>query len=148
MTPTEIFFSYAGEFEKSYSDNDWSRVYPFFHDDATYQIVGGRYECTLHGPVAMFSGMQKSLDGMDRRFDSRELAAESDFIEEGDELRVDWRVTYTKAGLPPFVLPGSSTLTVRDGKIASLSDTFRGDAERELDDWVKQTGFEIDPSYV
>lgn len=148
MSPTELFFSYAGEFEKSYIDDDWSRVYSFFHDDARYEIIGGRFACVLSGPAAIIKGLQQSLDGMDRRFDERMLAADSEFIEQGNELRVDWHVTYLKAGVPPFVLPGRTVMCVRGDKIATLKDTFRGEAERDLDDWIERTGIVINPSYV
>ena len=148
MTPIEVFFQYAGEFEKSYEDNNWSRLYGFFHEDATYTIIGEPYDCCLTGPEAIFAGMQKSLDGMDRRFDTRDIALDGEFLEEGDDMTVSWRVTYGKQGLSDFVLGGTSRMTVRNDKIASLSDEFPEKSVRLMKDWMLENDFEIDPSYT
>ncbi len=148
MTPTDVFIQYAGEFEKSYQDNNWQRLYGFFHDDATYTIIGEPYSCCLTGPEAIFKGMQKSLDGMDRRFDSRDIALDGEFQEEGDDMTVSWRVTYGKQGLSDFVLAGTSRMTVSDGKIAALSDQFPAESVQAMQDWMAKNAFEIDPSYT
>ncbi len=148
MTPIEIFFQYAGEFEKSYEDNNWARLYRFFHDDATYTIIGEPYSCCLTGPEAIFEGMQKSLDGMDRRFDTREIALDGDFEERGDDMEVSWRVTYGKQGLSDFVLGGTSRMSVSKDKIAALSDEFPAESVQAMQEWITRNKFEIDPSYT
>ncbi|MFK8020271.1 MAG: nuclear transport factor 2 family protein [Pseudomonadales bacterium] len=147
MTPTELFFDYAAAFEQSYDDDDWSRVYTFFHDDAVYEIIGGQFACVLRGPKAIFVGMKKSLDGFDRRFDSRKLAADSEFVEDGSELSVSWHATYNKEGLPQFVLPGKTVMRIRDSKIEYIGDQFPEEAERDMAAWVAKTGYEISPAY-
>ncbi|MFK7734361.1 MAG: nuclear transport factor 2 family protein [Pseudomonadales bacterium] len=148
MTPIEVFFQYAGEFEKSYEDNNWSRLYGFFHDDATYTIVGEPYSCCLTGPEDIFVGMRKSLDGMDRRFDTREIALDGEFQEDGDDMTVSWRVTYGKQGLSDFVLGGTSRMTISGDKISALSDEFPDASVQSMQDWMLENKFEIDPSYV
>lgn len=76
MGTLESFLSYAAEFEKSYADDDWSRLERFFADDAVYRVESNRFGCELTGPDAILAGMKKSLDGFDRRFDTREIAVQ------------------------------------------------------------------------
>ncbi len=63
-------------------------------------------------------------------------------------MRVGWTVTYTREGLPPFALRGSSVARARDGRIAYLSDAYEPAMEQEFVDWQKKTGFAVDASYV
>lgn len=67
---------------------------------------------------------------------------------EGDELSVAWTVTYTKDDLPTFVLEGRSEAHIVDGRIALLVDSYDPKIDAALDDWVRETGVPIDPSYA
>ena len=69
--PVQVFMDYAAAFEKTYVDDDWSRLTPFFHEDARYQVRGGPMACEINGREAIFRGLKKSIDGLDRRFDER-----------------------------------------------------------------------------
>ena len=110
METLQRFLAYAGDFEKSFADDDWARLRPHFADDAVYEVAAASFPCRLVGPAAIFAGFKKSLDGFDRRFDGRDVAVTSGPEIDGDELRVGWAVTYSQADLPPFVLRGHSTV--------------------------------------
>lgn len=148
MEIMERFLAYAGDFERTLADDDWSRLGGYFADDATYEVTATAFPCRLVGPAAIFAGMKKSLDGFDRFFDRRDIAITSGPELDGEELRMGWAVTYHKAGLPPFVLRGRSRVRYRDGRIAQLQDAYEPGAEAELADWQRATRVSLDPSYT
>ncbi|MGI9286855.1 MAG: hypothetical protein ACR2P1_15825, partial [Pseudomonadales bacterium] len=96
MEILEQFFAYAGDFEKTYVDDEWGRLRQYFHDDATYNVMAEAIPCLLTGPDAIFAGIKKSLDGFDRKFDKRELELVGQPEVNGDELSANWAVTYRK----------------------------------------------------
>ena len=147
-TTLQTFLSYAADFEKTLADDDWSRLAPYFHDDAVYRVESDLFGCDLEGPDAIFAGMKKSLDGFDRKFPRREIATQGEPEVDGDEMRVGWQVTYHHDEHPDFVLRGRSTVRMRDGKIARLIDDYDAAVNDELAAWVKQTGLALDPSYT
>ena len=148
MDILEQFLAYAGDFEKTYADDQWERLGQYFHDDSTYEVKANAIPCLLEGPNAIFSGIKKSLDGFDRKFDKRELALVDEPVIEGNEICANWAVTYRKDDLAPYILLGQSVATYRDGKIAALSDSIDPEAEAALGEWVQVTGFSVDPAYT
>ena len=138
MNPVQPFMKYAAAFEETFADDDWTRLGPYFTPDATYTIESDRYAAQLEGPDAIFAGMKRSLDGLDRRYSGREIAVTDGPHVEGDTLRADWSVTYTREGWTPYVLRGRTTATLaEDGRIAALVDAFDAETTREIDAWMR-----------
>jgi hypothetical protein len=148
MDILQSFLAYAGDFEKTLADDDWTRLGQYFADDAVYEVKGGSFDCRLVGPRAIFAGMKKSLDGFDRKFTARKIDVTSGPEVDGAELRAGWSVTYEREGLTPFVLRGRSKARYRDGKIAYLADDYDAGVEGELAAWQQANGVELDPSYT
>lgn len=148
MDILQSFMAYAGDFEKTFVDDDWSRLGQYFTDDAVYEVKAKSFGCRLVGRDAIFAGIKKSLDGFDRKFTGRKIAVTDGPENEGEELRAGWEVTYEKGGVAPFVLRGRSVARYRDGKIAYLSDSYEPDMEREMAGWQERNDLEIDPSYT
>lgn len=148
MDPLQLFLAYAADFERTYADDDWSRLRRHFADDAVYDVQADSFGGKMAGPAAIFAGMKKSLDNFDRRFTKRDIAVTSGPEVDGDELRAGWQVTYTYDGLPPFVLRGRSTVRFAGGVIVYLADSYAPEVAGELADWQRRTGFAIDPSYL
>ena len=144
----QSFMAYAGDFERTYVDDDWTRLRRYFADDAVYEVQAPTFGCRLVGPEAIFAGIRKSLNGFDRRFAERDIAVTSGPEVEGDEMRVGWTVTYRKAGVAPFVLRGRSTVRYRDGVIAQLTDSYDASIERELAEWQRTSRMAVDVSYT
>jgi hypothetical protein len=142
------FMQYAADFEKTLADDDWTRLRRWFADDAVYEVQAEGFGCRLQGPDAIFTGMKKSLDGFDRRFDGREIDVTKGPDIDGDALRMEWAVTYRKAGKTPYVLRGRSEVRYRDGKIARLVDSYDASVAAEGAAWMQENGMMLDPSYV
>ena len=147
MPILDRFLAYAQDFEKTYVDDDWSRLERYFAPDATYEVTGAT-PALLKGRDAIFRGIKKSLDGFDRKFAGRDIAVTSGPDVAGDELRAGWQVTYKIDGKPPFVLRGRSEAHFRDGKISYLADSYAPSVADELAAWQKKTGVALDPSYT
>lgn len=142
------FMTYAADFEKTLADDDWSRLRQYFADDALYEVKAEGFGCSLRGPDAIFKGIKKSLDGMDRKFDGRDVEVTDGPHAEADGLRMGWTLTYRKAGKTPYVLRGRTEVRYRDGKIASMADSYDPSVGPETAAWMQQNGMTLDPSYV
>lgn len=148
MDPLQRFGAYAQDFELTYADDDWSRLARHFAPDATYEVSGDPFTCTLRGRDAIFAGIKKSLDGFDRRFATRDIALEDAPVVEGDTVRLAWAVTYGRPGDPPLVLRGRSAATVVDGVIVRLVDSYEARAAEVFTTWLAAHGKDLSPSYV
>ena len=120
----DVFFQYASAFEETYRDDDWERLRPFFAEDAVYEVIGGPLACRIEGVDGILAGMKKSLDGFDRRMDSRKIAVRGEPQFDGDTIALEWTVTYTNGESPPGDLIGASRAIVRDGVIVDLKDLY------------------------
>lgn len=142
------FMQYAADFEKTLGDDDWTRLRPYFAADAVYEVRAETFGCRLTGPEAIFTGMKKSLDGFDRKFEGRTLKVTEGPELDGDWLRMAWVVTYRKTGKTPYVLRGRSAVRYRDGAIVELVDSYDASVAAEGAAWMQQNGILLDPSYV
>jgi hypothetical protein len=148
MDIMQEFMAYARDFEATLADDDWTRLRRYFADDAVYEVKAESFGCHLTGPAAIFAGMKKSLDGFDRKFAKRDIEVTSGPEISADEMRMGWKVVYSKEGLPPFVLRGRSAVRYAAGKIVYLADSYEPSVAAELAAWRRESGIEIDPSYT
>ncbi|MDX2170977.1 MAG: nuclear transport factor 2 family protein [Deltaproteobacteria bacterium] len=148
MDNLQAFLKYAADFERTLVDDDWTRLEPYFADDAVYEVTGSKTACRLVGRPAIFAGMKKSLDGFDRKFPTRDIAVLDGPHVADDEIRMQWQVTYGKPGLKPFVLSGRGRVRYAGGKIVYLYDGYEPGVDEQFAAYVRDTGLAIDPSYV
>lgn len=142
------FMQYAAAFEQTLVDDDWSRLRQYFADDALYEVKADAFGCSLRGTDAIFTGIRKSLNGMDRKFDGRSVDVTDGPHAEGDDLRMAWTLTYRKQGKTPYVLRGRTEVRYRDGKIAYMADSYDPSVGPEAATWMQQNDMLLDPSYV
>ncbi|MGH3054486.1 MAG: nuclear transport factor 2 family protein [Gaiellaceae bacterium] len=148
MDIMQQFMAYAGDFERTLADDDWARLSRYFADDAVYEVKAESFGCRLVGPAAIFAGMKKSLNGFDRKFTKRDIDVTSGPDISADEIRMSWKVAYSKEGLPPFVLRGRSSVRYAAGKIVYLCDAYDPSVEAEFAAWKRESGITLDPSYT
>ncbi len=144
----ENFMTYAGEFEETFKDDNWERLRRFFTDDAVYSVRNISFACELRGPDAILAGLKKSLDGFDRRFESRsiEIVGEPELTD--DSISISWRVTYTLGDAPPYLLEGRSSARYADDLLVELIDSYPEGTDERAAEWIDENGIGFDPSYV
>ena len=147
MDTLQRFLAYAGDFEKTLADDDWSRLTQYFNDDAVYEVKAPSFGCKLEGPKAIFAGIKKSLDGFDRRFAERRPEITEPPAEAGDTVSVGWAVTYVKPGAPPFRLRGRSTARYRGERIVHLIDAYPDGMAAEAETWLGAHAPDFDAAY-
>ena len=149
---TKIFMAYAEAFEQTYIDDDWTRLQSYFAEDATYEVRGGPLACKLEGREAILKGLKRSVDTLDRRCDDRKIdvtsAPEFSSVDEGDQLSIDWYVSYQYKDAPRAGFPGRSVATVADGVIIALRDEYSDEKMKPFIDWMAQYGNDLDGAYV
>jgi len=147
MEILEEFLAYAGEFERTLVDDDWSRLERYFEPDAVYEVRNVPFGCRIQGRDAIFRGIKKSLDGFDRRFAERRPEITEPPAEAGDTVSVGWAVTYVKPGAPPFRLRGRSTARYRGERIVHLIDEYPDGMAAEAETWLGAHAPDFDAAY-
>jgi hypothetical protein len=130
----ERYLAYADDFEKSYVDDDWSRVEKYFTENAVYEG-----EPLARGRAAVLAKFKNGVDNFDRRMDSRTPDFERPKVT-GNTLAMKWKVTYTKKGLPDLVISGVETAEFDGDRIAKLRDDFDPQALARMSDWMAKHG--------
>jgi len=129
---------YAEAFEETYEDDDWTRIEPFFTEDAVYKSQGE----DAHGREAVLAKLKGGVDTFDRNMDSRTPDFQPPTVE-GNTLTMDWKVTYTKAGCPDLVISGRETAVFEGDRIALLRDELDPAAEEAMGDWMAANGAKL-----
>ena len=134
MSILDRYQAYADAFEESLADDDWSRIEPFFTENAVYE---GDPEAS--GRDAVLAKLKNGVDNFDRRMDSRTPDFQTPTVK-GDTLTMKWKVTYTKAGLPDLVISGVEVAVFEGDRIALLRDEFDPEAQKAMGEWMAQHG--------
>ncbi len=148
MKPAERFIAYAMDFEKTYADDDWSRLEEYFEQDAVYEVLNTPFACKVEGRDAIFRAIKKSLDGFDRKLADRQIEVTRGPEINGNEIELDWTVTYSKAGVPDFPLVGSSFARLEGDRIAYMCDRYPDGLGESAEAWIRKHAPDLDPAYV
>ena len=87
MAIEDRYLAYAAAFEESFEDDDWSRIAPFFTNDAVYAT-----DTEARGNDAVLEKLKTGVDNFDRRMDKGSLSFDPPSVE-GNTLTVKWKVT-------------------------------------------------------
>jgi len=138
MNIVDRFLEYADAFEKTYEDDDWSRIEPFFTENSSYQFG----DQIAAGRAATLEMLRNSVNGLDRQMDSRtgEFGAPTS---DGNTVHMDWKVTYTKSGCPDLVISGHETAVFNGDRIERLRDEMAADAEAAMGAWMAAHGSKL-----
>jgi ketosteroid isomerase-like protein len=121
MTQIARFLQYAAAFEEAYAADDWTKIAPYFTEDAVYEPLGAFGEPIVgRGPLqAALKGM---VDAFDRRFASRSVEVVEGPLERDGAVWFRWAATYTLAGAPPLRMEGEETAIFEGDRIRHLAD--------------------------
>ena len=139
MSITDRYQAYADAFEESYEDDDWTRIEPFFTEDAVYE---GDSE-DARGRAAVLAKLKGGVDAFDRKMDSRTPDFQAPTAE-GDTVSVNWKVTYTKADCPDLVISGQEIAVFEGDRIALLRDVFDPAALEAMGEWMATHGSKLE----
>lgn len=140
MSIKDRFLAYADDFERTYEDDDWTRLEQYFTEDAVYPQ--GADQPDAAGRTALLERLKASVNQFDRRMDSRTLHFDPP-NEDGDRVTVGWTATYTKAGVPDVELVGREIATFRGDQICRLEGEFDPTAQKNLNAWLAEHGAKL-----
>ena len=140
----ERFGAYAVAFEQVMTSDDWSAIEPFFTEDAIYETnavapFDGRWE----GRAAVLAALKESLDGFDRRCDSRTPEIVEGPVEKDGGVWLRFRVVYTVSGAPDLVLKGEEFARFEGDRIRHLEDRYTDEMNRVLTAWYAEHGAKL-----
>ena len=148
----KVFMEYAAAFEQTYVDDDWSRLTQYFSEDSSYEVRGGPLACQISGREAIFTGLKKSIDGLDRRCTNRQLELIDGpnvvGTESGHEISIGWNVIYEYGDAPKVALPGRSVFNISGGLIVEMRDEYDDKEMESVGAWMVEYGEGLDGSYV
>lgn len=127
----QAFMKYATAFEEGFAADDWNLVNVLFDDHVTWAVGGlpSPEPFLAEGRANVSATIKRSVDSFDRRFDRREPMAVKPPTPIPGGIHLEWRVTYTRAGLPPFELRGEEWDLFRAGKLAMHYEHIHNGAE-------------------
>jgi len=141
MTLTGRFLAYIAAYERSYVDDDWRLLEPFFSEDAVHEVsggppLGGRWE----GRVALIAHLRESAEAFDRRFDERLLWPRGVPARMGDTVVLPWRAIYRldRAPTHPLTIEGTKTASYSKDQIERLRDQLRPGTDRLIRGYLKR----------
>lgn len=144
MNKTERFAQYAEDFEKTYADDDWSRLRQHFTDDAVYETVGDEaFAGRAEGLDALLDRLQSAVNGFDRKFATRNLELKGDLEERPDSVFLSWEATYTVPDAPALTLAGTEEAVFDGDRIKHLKDTFRPEIGAAVAAWMEKHGTKL-----
>ena len=148
----KVLMGYVEAFEQTYADDDWSRLAQYFSQDVSYEVRGGPFACTMSGREAVFGGLKKSIDGLDRRCTDRKIeltdGPNSVKTDSALELSIGWHAIYHYRDAPKMTLPGRSVFTISGGVIVAMRDEYDDEEMVSVGSWMQEYGEGLDGSYV
>ena len=146
MSLVTRFEQYAAAFEDAFASDDWSKIEPYFTDDAVYETVaeppfGNRTE----GRAAVAQFFKQMIADFDRRFDSRAVEMLERPVQRGNTVWFRWAATYTLAGAPPLRIDGEETATFEGDRIRRLEDRMPASTTQQAMAYMGEHGAKLKP---
>ncbi len=139
MGMIERFEKYTVALEEAHNDDHWSRLAPYFAENATYRsYYGGDLEVT--GRDAVLKQFRSEAESFDRKFDSRRVEYFEGPREERGGVFTMWKVTYSKAGVPDLVLTGKEIATYIGDEITLLEGHYLPETFGDFGTWLTEHG--------
>jgi ketosteroid isomerase-like protein len=137
--------SYAIAFEGAYFTDDWSRIDPFFTDDAVYQPLGA-FGGPIEGRDALKAAFKMMVNGFDRRFASRAVEVVEGPTERDEAVWFRWAATYTLPDAPTLRMIGEETVVFAGDRICRLEDRMSDEETKKVQAFLATHGAKLKPA--
>ena len=134
MTIIDRYLAYAADFDKSYVDDDWSRIAQYFTADAAYEN-----EPAARGRDAVLAKFKSRVDGFDRTMRTRTVQFQP-ATAQGNTVTVRWTASYTSTGKPDLAFSGTEFAVFQGECIANLRDELDAGAQEAIGAWMAAHG--------
>ena len=122
MTLVDRFEEYARDFERTFTDDNWTRLERHFTEDAVYSTPANALR--VAGREKVLATLRAAVSGFDRRCDTRSLASTEGPREDGNEVFRRWVARFTVAAAPDLEIDGSERARFRGERIELLEVTL------------------------
>jgi len=139
MDPIARFVSYAAAFEDAYASDDWSRLDPYFTENAVYEPLAA-FGGPITGRAAVKAGFKMMCDSFDKRFASRSVEVLEGPADRNGVLWFEWAATYTLAGAPPLRMIGEELVTFTGDRISHLEDRMSEEEAGKIAAYIAEHG--------
>jgi hypothetical protein len=136
--------AYIAAHERCYADDDWTRLEPFFTEDAGREVSGGPpLGGSWQGRAAVIRSLRERTEALDRRFDQRTFWPRGVPAEMGDSVALPWRGIYRldRALAHPLTIEGTLIASFANDRIALLRDRLRPGTDRLIAAYLKRHPF-------
>jgi len=141
------FIKQRSAFEKSLKDDDWTRLHPYFAEDAIYEVIAMPFHCVLNGRSRILDGFQKSVAGFDRHC-NRSVWDNPKVKVEGNTVIVASGISMQYGNSPVIDTALTEITTFEDGRVVRMIDLYAPDESDKYEVWMQKWGGGLDPSYV
>ena len=145
MDPTARFMEYAAAFEQAYATDDWSKIEPFFTDDAVYQPLPA-FGGPIAGRAALTAAFKTMVDAFDRRFASRAVEVLEGPTVRNGSVWFRWAATYTMPGVPALRMTGEETAVFAGDRIHRLEDQMSDEEVKHVQAYLAAHAAKLKPA--
>lgn len=146
MEILDRYLAYAAAFEEAYASDDWSILEPYFTNDAVYEFVAPSSRSgTFTGRSAVLAMFEKSVNDVDRRFDSRTIEFLEGPCERDGVIWTRWLCTFTLAGAPNCLMEGEERAEFSGERICRLVDSINEEQLASRKAYFAQYGDRLKP---
>jgi hypothetical protein len=140
----ERFLAQGRDFERSFLDDDWSRMEQHFAADAVYETLGLGGERFV-GRAGLLGALRRAVTNFDRRCDSRTLVTTAGPVRDGVEVTREWACTFTLKGAPDLRIEGSERAVYRGELIERLEERLTPQSRQSLTVWLAAYSARLPP---
>jgi len=135
-TPESAAISLVSDYYAAFNRGDWEAMLGYLSDDVVHDLNQGARETGREAFAAFLARMERCYAEQLRDI---VVLASADGTRAAAEYVVHGQYKSTDAGLPEasgqrYVLPGGAFFTLREGRIARVSNYYN------LEDWLAQVG--------
>jgi len=135
-TPESAAISLVSDYYAAFNRGDWEAMLGYLSDDVAHDLNQGERETGREAFAAFLARMDRCYA---EQLHDIVVLASADGTRAAAEYVVHGQYKATDAGLPEasgqrYVLPGGAFFTLREGRIARVSNYYN------LEDWLAQVG--------